>query len=43
MYDFLQSNSEYLVLLIALIGWLGIFLYLRRLDRKIATLEKQQQ
>lgn len=43
MFDFLQSNSEYLVLLIALIGWLGIFFYLRRLDRKITTLEKQQQ
>jgi CcmD family protein len=39
--DFLQANSLYLVLLIALIGWAGIFFYLRRLDRKITQLEKQ--
>ena len=41
MVDFLQTNSLYLVLLIALIGWVGIFFYLRRLDRKISQLEKQ--
>jgi CcmD family protein len=39
--DFLQANSLYLVLLIAMIGWMGIFLYLRRLDKKITQLEKQ--
>jgi CcmD family protein len=39
--DFLQANALYLVLLIAMIGWLGIFLYLRKLDKKITHLEKQ--
>lgn len=41
MIDFLQANSLYLVLLIAMLGWAGIFFYLRRLDRKISQLEKQ--
>jgi len=43
VYEFLQSNSLYLVLFIALIGWGGIFFYLRRLDKKIAVLEKQNK
>lgn len=41
MYDFLEANSLYLVLGISLLGWAGIFLYLRKLDRKISNLEKQ--
>lgn len=41
MMEFLETNSLWLVLLIALIGWLGIFLYLRRIDRKLSQLEQQ--
>ncbi|HEY6192027.1 MAG TPA: CcmD family protein [Bacteroidota bacterium] len=41
MYDFLQQNSLYIVLTIVLICWLGIFLYLLRLDRKLSALEQR--
>jgi CcmD family protein len=40
MYDFLSQNALYVVLLIVLICWLGLFSYLMRLDRKITQLEK---
>jgi len=40
VYDFLSHNSLYLVLIIVLIGWLGIFLYLFRLDKKVTKIEK---
>ena len=39
MYDFLSANSLYIVLLIVLICWAGIFFYLVRLDKKIGVLE----
>jgi CcmD family protein len=41
MYEFLSQNALYIVLLIVLICWVGIFTYLWRLDRKIARLEDQ--
>lgn len=40
MLDFLIQNSIYVVLIIVLIIWSGIFLYLFRLDKKITDLEK---
>jgi CcmD family protein len=40
MYDFLSQNELYIVLIIVLICWLGLFLYLMRLDKKIKKLEK---
>ncbi|MDI6766539.1 MAG: CcmD family protein [Bacteroidota bacterium] len=40
MFDFLTQNSIYIVLLIVLMGWIGIFLYLLRLDKKIDKLKK---
>lgn len=40
--QFLEQNSLWLVLLIAMLGWAGIFLYLRKLDGKIRRLERQQ-
>ncbi len=40
MYDFFIRNELFLVLLIVLICWTGLFLYLLRLDKKIAKLEK---
>jgi CcmD family protein len=41
MYAFLSQNALYVVLVIVLIGWLGIFSYLIRLDKKISRLEKE--
>jgi CcmD family protein len=41
MYDFLSQNPLYIVMLIVLICWLGIFLYLFRLDRKVSRLEQR--
>jgi CcmD family protein len=41
MYDFLSQNSLYVVLLIVLIVWVGIFAYIFRLDRKISNLERR--
>jgi CcmD family protein len=39
MYEFFEKNSLYLVLIIALIIWIGIFSYLYRLDTRIKKLE----
>jgi len=41
VYEFLQSNALYLVLGISLMGWAGIFFYLKRLGARIDRLEKQ--
>jgi hypothetical protein len=41
MLEFLQEHSLWLVLIIALLGWGGIWLYLMRLDRKVSELEKK--
>ena len=41
MYEFLAQNALYVVLIIVLICWLGIFLYLLRLDRRLSALEQQ--
>ena len=40
LYDFLETNSMYVVLLIVLIIWIGIFVYLKSMDSKIKKLEK---
>ncbi len=40
MLDFLVQNSIYVVLIIVLIIWSGVFLYLFRLDKKLTELEK---
>ncbi len=41
MYDFLTQNTLYIVLLIVLICWVGIFTYLVRIDKKLSRLEEQ--
>jgi len=41
MYEFLEKNSLYLVLIIALIIWVGIFAYLYKLGKRIKNLEKK--
>jgi CcmD family protein len=40
MLDFLVQNSIYVVLIIVLIIWSGVFLYLFRLDKKLTEIEK---
>ncbi len=39
MLDFLSSHSLFIVLLVALVVWLGVFLYLMRIDKKLKDLE----
>lgn len=41
MYDFLERNAMYIVLLIALIIWIGLFFYMFRLDKRIKKLENE--
>ena len=41
MYDFLSQNQLYIVLAVTLLVWIGIVLYLVRLDKKIGKLEQQ--
>lgn len=40
LYTFLNENPLYIVLLIALLIWAGIFAYLYRLDNKIREVER---
>jgi CcmD family protein len=37
--DFLSQNALYVVLLIVLVVWLGVFLYLSRIDKRLKVLE----
>jgi CcmD family protein len=41
LYDFLETNAMYVVMLIVLIIWIGIFGYLWRLDKKVKRLESK--
>jgi CcmD family protein len=38
MYDYLDTHQLYIVLIIVLIIWLGIFLYLTKLNKKVQKL-----
>lgn len=40
VYEYLDKNSYYVVFIITLIVWLGLFLYMRALDKKVKKLEK---
>jgi CcmD family protein len=41
MSDFFLQNQIYIVLCTTLILWIGIVLYLLRIEKKIAQIEKQ--
>jgi CcmD family protein len=41
MYEFLNQNQMFIVLIITLLIWSGIIWYLTRLDKKINQLEKR--
>lgn len=43
MHDFLEQNSMYVVLIIALIIWIGIFFYLFKIDRNLKKLERLEK
>ncbi len=43
IFNFLEQHSYYVVLIITLIIWLGIFSYLFRLDRKVKKLERRKE
>lgn len=38
---FMETNSIYIVLLIVLVVWGGIFLFLNSLDKRIKQIEKE--
>lgn len=38
--NFLEQNTLYIVLIISLMIWLGIFIYMLFVDRKISKIEK---
>jgi CcmD family protein len=42
MYDFLEQNAMYIVLLIALIIWAGLFGYLYKIDGNLKKLEGEE-
>jgi CcmD family protein len=39
--EFLAQNALYIVLIVVLVVWLGIFGYLNRIDSKLKKLEKE--
>ena len=41
VFDFLQKNAIYIVMIIVLIVWIGIFFYLNNLDKRIKIVEKE--
>jgi CcmD family protein len=41
--NFLQQNSLYIVLIIVLIVWLGIFSYLTVLDNRLKRIERNEE
>ena len=43
IYNFLDAHSLYVVLLIVLVIWLGIFIYLFWLDKKVSRLYEKSE
>lgn len=43
IHDFLQNNAIYIVMVIVLMVWTGIFLFLYNLDRRIKNVEKEMK
>ncbi|MCX7908474.1 MAG: CcmD family protein [Ignavibacteria bacterium] len=41
MINFLVENQLYIVLIIVLIVWIGLFVYLLTLDKNLSSLERQ--
>lgn len=43
MIDFLTNNQLYIVLIIAMISFLGLIFYIFSIDKKIANIDKKIQ
>jgi CcmD family protein len=41
LYQFLQHNAIYIVMIIVLIVWAGIFFYLLNLDKRLKSIQKE--
>jgi len=41
VFEFLTANAIYVVLIISLVVWLGIYLYLRGIEKKLKGLEER--
>ncbi|MCW8824203.1 MAG: CcmD family protein [Ignavibacteriaceae bacterium] len=41
LYNFLQDNAIYIVMIIVLIVWIGIFFYMLTLDKRLKSIEKE--
>jgi len=41
LYNFLKDNSIYIVMIITLIIWTGIFLFLLTTDKRLKEIEKE--
>jgi len=41
LYQFLEKNSIFIVMIIVLIVWGGVFFYLYSLDKRIKNVEKE--
>lgn len=41
LLKFLEQNSIYIVLIIVLIIWLGIFCFMYKIDRKVKKIEEK--
>jgi CcmD family protein len=41
LYQFLEKNSIFIVMIIVLIVWTGVFFYLYSLDKRIKNVEKE--
>ncbi|MCA2004616.1 MAG: CcmD family protein [Ignavibacterium sp.] len=41
MEEFLSKNAIYIVMIIVLIVWTGIFFYMLNLDKRIKSVEKE--
>lgn len=41
LYQLLDKNAIYIVMIIVLIVWVGIFLYLYNLDKRLRNVEKE--
>lgn len=39
--NFFQNNAIYIVMVIVLIVWIGIFLYMLTLDKRLKNIEKE--
>jgi CcmD family protein len=43
MYEFLNQNQMYIVLVVTMLIWSGIIWYLVRIDKKIGRIEKRMK